>query len=80
MPRYHFDIDDGQREVIDGDGNELSGPDAAQQEALALLTSFAQAALNRDGSRDVRVMVRDDAGVVVYTATMTLRSKWVTGQ
>lgn len=77
MPRYHFDIDDGQREIIDDDGKELSSPDAAQEEALTLLTSFARAALNGDGSRNVRVTVRNDTGDVVYTATMTLRSKWV---
>ena len=78
MPRYHFDSDDGQRQIVDDDGYELSGPEAAQEEALTLLTSFARAALKGDGSRDVRVAVRNEAGDVVYRATMTLRSEWVT--
>ncbi len=80
MPRYFFDTDDGQREIIDDDGSELSGPDAAKDAALGLLPPFARAALIGDGSRNVRVNVRNEAGDVVYTASMTLRTKWLIQQ
>ena len=77
MPRYFFDIDDGRRNIIDDDGHEVLGPEAARDEALALLPAFAREALTGDGSRDVVVTVRNAAGDVVYTATMTLRSTWL---
>ena len=77
MPRYYFDIDDGQRKFIDDDGNGLSDPEAARDQALAMLPKFARVALKGEGSREVTVTVRNETGDVVFIATMTLRSKWL---
>ena len=77
MPWYYFDIDDGQRNIIDDDGNALSDPEAARDQALAMLPKFARLALTGEGSREVTVAVRNEASDVVFTATMSLRSKWL---
>ena len=77
MPRYYFDIDDGQEKFIDADGKTLLNPEAARDQALAMLPKFARSALTGEGSRDVTVTVRNEAGDGVFTAAMTLRSKWL---
>ena len=77
MPRYYFDVDDGQRKLIDDDGSALPDPEAARDQALAMLPSFARVALTGEGSREVTVAVRNEAGGAVFTATMTLRSQWL---
>ena len=77
MPVYYFDIDDSRQKFIDNDGKELTGPEAARDQAFSLLPQFAKEALTGAGSREVTVIVRNDAGDTVFMATMTLRSEWL---
>ncbi len=78
-PRYHFDTDDGERFVRDGDGLERAGPEAARAAAVAVLPALARDALARDappdggsGRRAFTVEVRDAGGRRVLKATLAL--------
>lgn len=70
--RYFFDIHDGKRFMRDADGSELSNIEHAKKEARATLPEIARTAIPRgDDHQAFTVLVRDDSGAVVYTATMT---------
>ncbi|CAO4183421.1 DUF6894 family protein [Methylorubrum aminovorans] len=71
MPRYFFDTHDGAFN-LDEEGNECENFEAARREAMIFLPEVARWEIPRDGDhRAFTVMVRDDNGIVVYTATLT---------
>ncbi|ACB27816.1 MULTISPECIES: DUF6894 family protein [Methylobacterium] len=71
MPRYFFDIHDGQLQR-DEDGTECADFDAARREAMISLPDVARWEIPSDGDRQsYTVIVRDAAGAPIYTATLT---------
>ncbi|QGY03453.1 hypothetical protein MMSR116_17285 [Methylobacterium mesophilicum SR1.6/6] len=71
MPRFFFDIHDGQF-LPDTDGTECADLDAARREAMISLPEIARWIIPRDGDNQAfTVLVRDEGGTVVYTATLT---------
>ena len=71
MPRYFFDTHDGQH-VIDDVGTELADFEAARHEAMGFLPEIARWAIPQDGDKQAfTVLIRDEAGVVLYTATLS---------
>ena len=71
MPRYFFDIHDGQFSR-DDEGLECANFEAARREAMASLPEIARFALPGDSeTRAFSVLVRDEGGAVVYTAALT---------
>jgi hypothetical protein len=75
MPRYFFDIDDGERRTPDDLGLELSLWEARDQ-AVAVLPDIARDVLPDGERRDFVSSVRDESGQVVYTATLSLVGRW----
>lgn len=72
MPRFYFDVYDGEAEFRDGDGIDLA-PDDVPGEAQGLLHLLAYARVPY-GKRLLLVAdVRNAAGRVVYQATAELR-------
>ena len=73
MPRYYFDEYDGETVTQDDEGLELDGIEAARAEARKALPDIARDVLPEDGDRRTMVVkVRDEAGKVVLTATLSL--------
>jgi hypothetical protein len=73
MPRYYFDEYDGDTVTQDDEGLELDGIEAARAEARKALPDIARDVLPEDGDRRTMVVkVRDEAGKVVITATLTM--------
>ena len=68
MPRYFFDVHDGERFVRDEDGTELDGPAAAAEDAAVILAELAKARLPGWARRDISVQVRNDVGPVLRAA------------
>ena len=69
MPRYYFDLRDGEDLTPDSEGMELSSFHAAQEEAARSLADLAKEALRThhiDGAGgQLAVEVRDDDGPVL---------------
>ena len=69
MPRYYFDLRDGDNLLPDHEGLELASFHAAQEEAARSLADLAKEALRAhhiDGAGgQLAVEVRDDAGPVL---------------
>lgn len=71
MPRYFFDISD-RGFHRDEEGSECADYEGARALAMRSLPEIARFAIPSDGDNQAfTVLVRDEAGTVVYTATLT---------
>ncbi len=71
MPRYFFDTRDGGH-FIDDIGTECADLEVARDEAKNALPEIARFAIPADGDKQAyAVLVRDEGGKIVYTATLT---------
>lgn len=77
MPRYFFDIDDGESRTRDSYGLELPDLAEVRNKAISILPDVAREELP-DGDRRVFVcQARDEGGTVVFMATLSLVAEWI---
>lgn len=80
MPCYFFDIHDGLTFSRDRVGTACDGPAEVRSEAMRALPAIARDEIPGDGDRQAfMVLVRDEDGTTVYTATLTFAGSWVGG-
>ena len=77
MPRYFFDIDDGEMHFRDDDGQELNDLRAARDEAVVVLPAIARDVLPNGDRRDFVASIRDEENRVVFRATLSLVVEWI---
>jgi hypothetical protein len=78
MPRYFFDIHDGGS-TRDDTGTECADLDEARQMAIQTLPDVAREEIPHDGDRRTfTVLVTDENGRPVYSATLTYTGLWLT--
>ncbi|MBB2964462.1 DUF6894 family protein [Methylobacterium sp. R2-1] len=71
MSRYFFDTHDGVFHR-DDEGSECTNFETARTEAMTCLPEIARWSIPTGGdNRAFTVMVRDESGAIVYTATLT---------
>ena len=73
MLRYYFDTYDSGPLTLDEEGMELDGPEAARREALGGLADLARDLVPRAKHDRMGVQVRDEAGRIVFHATLSLQ-------
>jgi NADPH-dependent ferric siderophore reductase len=78
MPRYYFDIHDGDHLSPDLEGLECSTPAMMRDEAICALPGIARDRLPDGDRQDFWVEVRDDTGRHVFRASLKLTSEWLT--
>jgi hypothetical protein len=80
VARYFFDIHDGNLFFRDPEGHECSNLSEVRQEAMRALPEIARQAIpNRDADAQAfTVLVRDEQGATIYTATITFAGLWMT--
>ena len=71
MPRYYFDVHDGERFTRDEDGLELDDIDAARREATQTLSDISGDGLPDVDRREFVVGVRDGEGTYLLHAVLT---------
>jgi len=77
MPRYYFDIHDGERLTQGDDGQEFASREEMRDAAIRALPDIARDELPNSDVHVFSVRVRDEDGAYVFEATMVLRSGWV---
>lgn len=78
MPRYYFDIHDGVSQR-DDTGTECDDLDAVRMEAIRTLPDVARDEIPKDGDRRTfTVLVTDENGHPVYSATLNFTGLWLT--
>lgn len=72
MPRFFFDIHDGEDFTPDRDGLELDDLEAAEAEAKRALPEIVKDSMPDGGRRDVTVDIKNAAGQIVWRITLSL--------
>lgn len=75
MPRYFFDVEDGER-TIDEEGKELAGPKAAALEAMKTMLEVGRFEAVVNNERRLNVLVRDELGSPIYRTEMLIGAVW----
>jgi hypothetical protein len=70
MPRYYFEIRDGDACTFDDEGLELDGIDAARDEAARTLGEIARDVLPGSVRRVLGLTVRDEAQEPLFEARL----------
>ena len=76
MPQFFFDTDDGRFQFQDEEGREMPHVHAARDEAVATLPEMVQTKLPAGERREYAVRIRDEHGVTVYTAILSIVGEW----
>ncbi|WP_267426989.1 hypothetical protein [Methylobacterium sp. GC_Met_2] len=79
MARYFFDVTNGSV-VSDDEGIEFDDAHSASQEALRSLPDMVKDQPLGSVGEKVSVTMRDDHGIPVYRATLTIEDEWLAGQ
>ncbi len=77
MPRYFIDTNDDDVFVEDDEGQDLPDAQAAREAAQAALPDMARDKMPDGEGRTYFACVRDEAGAVIYKATLTLVGEWM---
>ena len=72
VPRYFFDIHDGDHFTPDHEGVELEGIEAAKTEAKNTLPDIVKDQMPDGDRRDFTVTVREESGQAVLRITLSL--------
>jgi hypothetical protein len=71
MPRYFFDLDDGDRVTRDAEGTDLANVQAARWEALHVLGEIAKGEMRRNADRSQqRIHIHDGDGTILLTVSL----------
>ncbi|KMO32991.1 hypothetical protein VQ02_22265 [Methylobacterium variabile] len=76
MPCFFFDIRDGHL-IVDDVGSEFPNVHAARNAAIKVLPDVAREQIGAGESREVSVLMRDEAGRNLFTATLNLTCRWL---
>ncbi|TGD94077.1 DUF6894 family protein [Methylobacterium nonmethylotrophicum] len=76
MPRFFFDIQDDCL-TTDDVGTEFPNAHAACDAAIRVLPNIARDEVARSESRQVAVLLRDEAGRALFAASLILNTKWL---
>lgn len=78
MAMYYFDTFENGEHVEDDEGLECSTPEQVRCEAMKALPSIAKEEIPNDGDRQAfTVLVKDETGKLVYSATLTYAGLWL---
>lgn len=75
MPRYFFDLDDGEGVLRDPEGTELADLAEAQSEATDTLTQIGKDTFRGKTDEALRMSIRDEDDAVVMHLALTFLAK-----
>ena len=76
MPRYFIDSDNGHLLARDEEGSNLADIEAARREAMLALPEMAKGRIEHGVPSPIVTTIRDEAGVVLFEATLTYSERW----
>ncbi|MGK6317856.1 DUF6894 family protein [Neorhizobium sp. DT-125] len=77
MPRYYFDVINGEGPMPDDDGIELPTKDAIPATAARMLLDLASDEVDYQQAANFKVQVRDQQGAAIFRATLSFSSNWL---
>lgn len=76
LPRYYFDVIDGDRQTRDEEGLVLANRESARREAIASLLDLARDELPDGDHRSFLITVRDACDRYLLTVTLAVDADW----
>ena len=76
MPRFYFDVSEGESFTRDEIGLDLPDLDQVRAEAINALPEIAREALPDGDETSFAVEARDESGRVVFKATLNFKAEW----
>lgn len=76
MPLFFFDFSDGAA-TVDDEGTEFPNAHAARDAAIQTLPQIVLDRTDLRQSRMVSVLMRDEVGRYLFTASLNLSSRWL---
>ena len=76
MPRFFFDFANGAV-MPDDTGTEFPNAHAARDAAINVLPDIARDEISAGNSRAVVVLMRDENGRALFTASLALTANWL---
>ncbi|MDE3854850.1 DUF6894 family protein [Sinorhizobium meliloti] len=76
MPRYFFDVINGEGPMRDDEGVELPDPDAVRREAAKIVTDLARDEVPKEQAVKIVVNVRDEADAKVFVGQLHYSGDW----
>lgn len=80
MPTYYFDVTDAGKLMRDEFGSECADDQDARDHAISLLPYIARERLPDGDKHEFVATVRNEAGQVVYEASLALNGLWWPGR
>jgi hypothetical protein len=77
VPRYFFDIHDGEKFTPDDTGLEFPDAQAARDKAVSTLPDIARDAMPDARKRAFVVAIRDDKGTAIFRAALSFIEEWL---
>ncbi|MBI1181430.1 MAG: hypothetical protein GC201_12815 [Alphaproteobacteria bacterium] len=77
MPRYFFDIDDGESSTEDDEGLMLDDREQARLYAIGALPTIAEEVLPDGERRTFVIVVRDETRRAIFRASLSFLSEWI---
>ncbi len=77
MPRFFFDIHDGECQTCDEEGHEFANAMVACEQAVGVLPEIARELPPNLDRHDFVTHMRDESGKVIFTATLSLNTRWL---
>jgi hypothetical protein len=72
MPRFYFDVREEDGVTSDVVGVELESLEAAEREAIRMVTGIGYESLSKDRSSEIEVQVKDNEGFLLLTVTISV--------
>ena len=72
MPRFYFDVREEDGVTSDEVGVELESLEAAEREAIRMVTGIGHESLSKDRSSEIEVQVKDNEGFLLLTVTISV--------
>ncbi len=80
MPRYFFDLQDGDEISEDDQGSVMDGQETARSQAIVFLSEIVKDSLPDGEHRRFVVIAREENGQPIYQASLEFRGGWMGGQ
>lgn len=77
MPRYYFDLHNGDGPTTDFDGLDLTSRDMLTREITRILLDVARDEMPRENRAIVSLKVRDENGKIISVASLTFNTEWL---
>ena len=76
MPRYFFDVINGEGPMRDDEGVDLPDQDAVRRRAAMIVTGLARDEIPKEQAVKIVVNVRDEADAKVFVGQLQYSGEW----